>query len=281
MSIRVHRSASARHAHAATDDLAANQPWWIARRRPVRTAVALATASVIVTVVIGVVGDLMIPGGDDAELTRRLIAVLVVAGAALLVVARADAWRRTASAGASTWRDVGLLTVPAAIALAPALTGFDIPGAGTLTVLVVGYAATGIFEEVWHRGVILDTLRPVGMRSAAVIGGALFGVAHLANIAFGQPVVVSLAQSVGAFCFGVGFSVLRWRTNAVWLLVAIHAVGDLMFKITNLHGGALWGFLVGHDIAMMLWGLWCLRALDHRSDHDAGRGRSTIHMPVS
>jgi hypothetical protein len=48
----------------------------------------------------------------------------------------------------------------------------------------------------------------------------------------------------------------------VWLLAAIHAIGDLMFKVTNLHGGALWGFLVGHDTLMLLWGLWCLRGVD-------------------
>ena len=97
---------------------------------------------------------------------------------------------------------------------------------------------------------------------SAVIGGALFGAAHLTNVAFGQGLAVSLAQSVGAFCFGVGFSVLRWRTGAVWLLVVIHAVGDLLFKTTALHGGALWAFLIGHDTLMLLWGLWCLRGVD-------------------
>ncbi len=34
------------------------------------------------------------------------------------------------------------------------------------------------------------------------------------------------------------------------------------FKLTDLHGGALWGFLVGHDTLMLLWGLWCLRGAD-------------------
>lgn len=266
MNAQVQPDASTRGPASPAARRVSRQPWWVARRRPVWTAVTLASAAVLVTVAIGVVGALMFPGGGDAEVTRRFIAVLVVAAAALLVVGRADAWRCAGAAGASTWRDVRLLAVPTGIALAPALTGFDIPAAGTLAVLVVGYTATGIFEELWHRGIILDTLLPLGVRRAAVIGGALFAASHLANIAFGQPVAVSLAQSVGAFCFGVGFSVFRWRTNALWLLVAIHAVGDLMFKITDLHGGALWCFLVGHDIAMLLWGLWCLRALDRRSD---------------
>ncbi len=148
------------------------------------------------------------------------------------------------------------------MALAPLVTGLRVPAVGVLATLVAGYVATGVFEELWHRGVVLDSLRAVGLRRSAVIGGAFFAVSHLANIAFGQAVMVSLAQAVGAFCFGIGFSILRWRTNAVWLLVGVHAVGDLMFKITNLHGGTLWLFLVGHDAVMLLWGLWCLGGMD-------------------
>ncbi|MGN6250280.1 MAG: lysostaphin resistance A-like protein [Marmoricola sp.] len=263
MTTQIRPSAFPQDARTSTRS-SAGRPWWVARRRPVRTAVALAAVPVTITIAIGLLGGPLL--GDASQLTRRLIAVLMVAAAALLVVGRAGAWRRVGAGGAATWRDLGVLAVPAAVALAPALTGFAIPAAGTLAVLVVGYAATGVFEELWHRGVILDTLRPVGMRRAAVIGGALFAASHLGNIAFGQPVMVSLAQSVGAFCFGTGFSVFRWRTDAVWLLVAVHGIGDLMFKITALHGGALWAFLVGHDIAMLLWGLSCLRGLPAGSD---------------
>jgi membrane protease YdiL (CAAX protease family) len=230
-------------------------------------AVALVLAADLVAVAVGIGAERLAPGGgDDTALVRRLVAVLVVATVAVLVVARARAWRPTAAAGPASWRETRLLLVPALVALAPLATGLDMPAASTVAVLVVGYAATGVFEEVWHRGVVLDTLRPVGLRRAAVIGGALFGASHLTNVAFGQPLAISLAQSVGAFCFGVGFSILRWRTNAVWLLAAIHAVGDLMFKITDLHGGALWGVLVGHDIAMLLCGLWCLRGLERDRD---------------
>ncbi len=248
--------------------------WWTASRHPVWTAVALVLAADIVAVAIGTGGERLLPGGGDAgDLLRRLAAVLVVAAGAVLVVARAKAWRTTATAGPATWRDTRLLIVPALVALAPLATGLKTPAATTVVVLIVGYVATGVFEELWHRGVVLDALRPVGLRRAALVGGALFGASHLTNVAFGQPLAISLAQSVGAFCFGVGFSILRWRTNAVWLLAAIHAVGDLMFKITDLHGGALWGVLVGHDIVMLLWGLWCLRGLERDDREDTQTGQ--------
>lgn len=217
----------------------------------------LAAAPAVLSVIIGLIGERV--GGD--ALTWRLVAVLVIMIGALVIVGQARAWRRTGSAGPANWRREGLVVIPMLVALAPLVTGIDLPAASTLAVLVAGYAATGVFEEIWHRGLIQDTLRSLGLRRAAVVGGALFALSHLANIAFGQSVAVSLAQAVGAFCFGIGFSILRWRTNAVWLLVVVHAVGDLLFKITGLHGGLLWGFLIAHDTAMLLWGLWCLRGI--------------------
>ncbi|QIM19955.1 CPBP family intramembrane metalloprotease [Phycicoccus sp. HDW14] len=226
-------------------------------------------APVALTVAIGLLGGPLVGDSDEAVIATRLFAVLLVTVAALVVVGRAGAWRRTGAAGPPTWREVGTLGIPAVVALAPLVTGVNLPEVSLLAALVVGYCATGVFEELWHRGVVLDTLRVLGVRRSAVVGGALFGASHLGNVVFGQPLAVSLAQSFGAFCFGVGFGVFRWRTNAIWLLAAIHAVSDLMFKVTNLHGGALWGFLVGNDILMLLWGLWCLRGLDdHVSQHD-------------
>jgi hypothetical protein len=113
--------------------------------------------------VIGVVGRLLVGHPDDeAVLLLRLLSVLVVAAGALLVVARAGAWRRTGAAGPATWRHVRLLAVPAVIALAPVVTGFALPATDALFVLALGYAATGLFEELWHRGVVLDVLRPLG-----------------------------------------------------------------------------------------------------------------------
>jgi membrane protease YdiL (CAAX protease family) len=241
----------------------ASQPWWSRRRHPVWVALGLVMASNVAIIAIAALSEHVHPGESDrAQLIRRLVAVLVVVLAAILVVARSNGWRSAGAGGPRTWRDTRLLVVPALIALAPLVTGLGAPAASTVAVLIIGYTATGIFEELWDRGVVLDSLRSIGLRRAALIGGALFGASHLTNVAFGQPLAISLAQSIGAFCFGVGFSIMRWRTNAVWLLAAIHAVGDLMFKVTNLHGGVLWGFLVGHDIAMLLWGLWCLHGLD-------------------
>lgn len=245
------------------DDTSTVPSWWAGRERPIWTAAALVAIPTALTVLIGSVVVPLFPEIEGAQVMQhRLVAVVVVALLAVLTVARAGAWHRIGALGPLTWRSTSVLIVPLLVALAPLMTGVNPPATGLLVTLIAGYVATGVFEELWHRGVVLDSLRAVGLRRSAVLGGAFFAASHLANIAFGQAVMVSLAQAVGAFCFGIGFSIFRWRTNAVWLLVGIHAIGDLMFKVTNLHGGTLWLFLVGHDVVMLLWGLWCLRGIN-------------------
>lgn len=235
--------------------------WSRRTRHPVWLAFGLAAAGAAVSVAVALVLDAAAPG--MADYVRRLVAVLLVMVSAFVVVSRTDGWRRTATLGPATWRHTGLLGVPFVLAIAPVVAGFSFPATSTLIVLVLGYAATGVFEEVWHRGVILDVLRGLGLRRSIVIGAAFFGLSHLTNVAFGQSLAVSLAQAFGAFCGGIGLGVLRWHTGAVWALAGLHALADLMFKITALHGGLLWGFLVGHDTLLLIWGLWCLRGLDN------------------
>jgi len=234
--------------------------WSTRTRHPVRLAVGLVLAPGALTLLVAALMAVAAPGSSQS--VRRLAAVLVVAAAAVLVVVVTGARWRTATGGPASWRHLGLLVVPLLIAAAPVVVGFDLPGAATAAVLVAGYAATGVYEEVWHRGVVLDVLRGLGLRRSVLVGGALFGGSHLLNIAFGQSPAISVAQAVGATCFGIGFGIYRWRTAAVWLLAALHAFSDLMLKITNLHGALMWAFLVGNDVLMLAWALWCLRGTD-------------------
>lgn len=199
---------------------------------------------------------LLAPNADP--MTRRLLVILALAAAAL-VWSRKIGWSRIGAAGPSSWQNVRLLCVPAAVALVPLFWGWSPPTAGTLSVLVIGYAATGVYEELWFRGIMLREASTLGLVPAATATGVLFGLSHLVNIAFGQNVWVTASQAVGATAFGFGFAILRWRTNAIWLLVLIHAVGDLLFHTTALHGPALALVLVSHDIIVLAWGLLLMR----------------------
>ncbi len=193
-------------------------------------------------------------------MTRRLVAVLALLVLAVAWSARVG-WSRIAAGGPASWTNLRLLSVPAAAALVPLLWGWAPPSAGTLAVLVVGYAATGVYEELWFRGLMLRVASSLGPVRAATATAVLFGLSHLANIVFGQDVWITASQAVGATAFGFGYAVLRWRTRAVWLLAAIHAVGDLLLHTTGLHGGLLALVLVGHDVVVFVWGLLLMRPL--------------------
>jgi uncharacterized protein len=239
---------------AAPDDVTRAHP------HPVRRVLVLGGVSLGVTAVGSLVMELVAPESD--QLLRRLPVVLVLLVVSL-VAARRVGWRAVAAGGPSTWQQTGWLVAPVVVALVPLAWGWA-PDPSTLLALVVGYAATGVYEELWFRGLAVRAALPLGPGRASVLTAVVFGVVHLGNVMFGQNVAVTAAQAVGAACFGFGYAVLRLRTNALWVLAATHALVDLLLHTTGLHGGALWAVMVGQDVMLLVVGLAALRGL-HRS----------------
>ena len=238
-------------ARALPDDLVTTST------RPVRNVLALVGISLGVTAVGSLLVALVAPQSD--QLLRRLPVVLVLL-AMSLVVARRIGWAAIAAGDPTTWRQVGWLTAPVLLALVPLAWGWS-PDPSTLVALTLGYAATGVYEELWFRGVILRTALPLGPGRAAALTAVVFGASHLANAFFGQNIAVTAAQAFGAAAFGFGYAVLRLRTNALWVLAATHAGSDLLLHTTGLHGGALWAVMVGQDVVLFVVGLVALRGL--------------------
>jgi uncharacterized protein len=232
-----------------------------ANPRPVRRVLVLGGVSLGVTAVGSLVMELVAPESD--QLLRRLPVVLVLLVVSL-VVARRVGWRAVAAGGPSTWRQTGWLVAPVVVALVPLAWGWA-PDPSTLLALVVGYAATGVYEELWFRGLAMRAALPLGPGRAAALTAVVFGVVHLGNVMFGQNVAVTAAQAIGAACFGFGYAVLRLRTNALWVLAATHAVVDLLLHTTGLHGGALWAVMVGQDVVLLVVGLAALSGLRRSS----------------
>lgn len=239
---------------AATDDVTHGNA------HPMRRVLALAGVSLAVTAFGSLVMALVAPESD--QLLRRLPVVLALLVLSLVTTSRVG-WGAVAAGGPSTWRRTGWLTAPTAVALVPLIWGWS-PDPSTLLALVVGYAATGVYEELWFRGLALRDALPLGPGRAAALTAVVFGAVHLGNVLFGQNAAVTAAQAVGAACFGFGYAVVRLRTNALWFLAATHAVSDLLLHTTGLHGGALWAVMVGQDVALLVLGLVVLRSVRRR-----------------
>ena len=132
------------------------------------------------------------------------------------------------------WRDLHLLWVPALLALFYFASTLVTPAAsaGVVIFAVIAALLTGLDEEARFRGVILQSLSPLGPLAAAALSSLFFALAHLNNLLAHAPPLIVLAQIVGAFLLGFGFAACRLRTRTLWPLIFFHALYDLPADIT-------------------------------------------------
>jgi uncharacterized protein len=226
--------------------------------RPFATALLLAAAAAAATLASALLLGLLAP--DLEPMQQRFVAVLALAVAAAGYVAARSRGIFTSGGFFTSGRFRGaLLVVPAILAIAPFAGGIKDVGAAAAAVTVVGYLATGVYEELWFRGVMLKALAPWSPLRAAGLSSALFGLMHLCNIAFGANPAVTAAQVVGASCFGFGLAALRLRGSSIWPLVLIHAVSDIALQLGDVSSAWRWGIMIGGDVVLLVFGLVLLR----------------------
>ncbi|TDT73427.1 hypothetical protein DFO47_1213, partial [Arthrobacter sp. AG258] len=220
----------------------------ITRPRPPYTAFALTGLAAALTLLAALLIGWVAPGLEATQ--QRFVAVLVMAAVAAITVA-------------VTRRDLltsgrlhpVLLVIPLLLALAPFAPGLKDMGLEAGSTLVIGYLATGIYEELWFRGLVLDTLASSSPTKAALLSSGLFGLIHLTNIAFGANPAITAAQVIGAACFGVGMAALRLRGVTLWPLIIIHAVTDIALQTGDITSTWRWTLMISSDIILLTYGL--------------------------
>ncbi|MBN9104142.1 MAG: CPBP family intramembrane metalloprotease [Propionibacteriaceae bacterium] len=207
------------------------------RAHPVVSVVVLQVAVAVLTVggafVLGVLVPTL-PGYSVTGPSQSLVLVVVLAVLAVLVVAALRWWPQVGLTPVSQWRDLRFYWLPVVLLAAPLVAGLKVPASSTVAVLLIGYVATAVFEEIVWRGVIVDVLRPLGVWPAVLGSSLLFGLGHLSNSALRGFSVLILLQAFGAAVQGVGLAALRLRTNTIWPLIAIHALHDLSLQLGTL-----------------------------------------------
>jgi uncharacterized protein (TIGR03086 family) len=213
-------------------------------------ALGLWAAALAVTAGGGLLSRTYLPGVDGT--IRALLVVEVMFALALLTAPFVGSWRQLGVTRPAEWRHQRLLVLPLVLGACPLALGVRPVGADLLLVLAVGYALTGVVEELVWRGMALRLLAPLGVRRAVVAGAALFGTAHLANVFFRDSTGLVLAQAWGAFCFGVAYGAVRVRTRTIVPLMALHALTDLAAAVGNLPTIPV---LVAEDAVLLAYGI--------------------------
>jgi hypothetical protein len=222
-------------------------------RRPVAAVLGIWLADVLLQTVFNLAAHAWTPAGIDADFVALCAATLVVVAAMTAL----GWWRVSGFNRPAAWRDLGLLALPAVVIIVlPFLGGVKAVDLGMAMFWTVAYALVGLREEGLYRGIMLHILRPSGAVRAVVLGGLLFGAAHIANLLVRSRPAVVFSQMIGAACFGIAFGALRLRTNTIWPLVVLHMLSDLLLHFSALPTIPL---EVVKDVILLAYAVYLLR----------------------
>lgn len=177
-------------------------------------------------------------GGVSAADTYALCALelAVLLGALGLLFARSDRSLGLRWRGAGGWAGmfassfVPLVVVVPGLALAA--TGSGSVFASELTApIVLGFVTfavlVGVAEELWFRGLIMDTLNPVEHPWRAIlVSSVLFGLPHVLASADGITTATALNAAAVTLAVAVPFACVRIVHRSIMPLILWHAVID-------------------------------------------------------
>ena len=197
-------------------------------------------------------------GGPDKVLLAG--AKLASAAVALSVIDRLGWYRRVGLCAPRRWNRLWLAWLPAAYVVL-SLAGGGLDG-GVLSALgIAGLClAIGLEEELWTRGLVLESMRWRGTTAAVVLSSLWFGALHSLNLLSGQPASATLAQMGFATAFGLAVAAVRVRVGTLWLPIALHALYDLGVllqdnEVVGLSWREILAFLVVLALPLALFGL--------------------------
>ncbi|CAA9233380.1 MAG: hypothetical protein AVDCRST_MAG76-1307 [uncultured Acidimicrobiales bacterium] len=197
-------------------------------------------------------------GGPDKVLLAG--AKLGSAAVALSLVDRLGWYRRVGLCSPRRWNRLWLAWLPALYVAASLAGGTEARALLAVLGIAALALAIGFEEELWTRGLVLESLRWKGTTVAVVLSSLWFGLLHSLNLLSGQPFTANLAQIGFATAFGLAVGALRVRVGTLWLPIALHALYDLGIllrdaEVVGLSWRELVGFLVVLALPLAVFGL--------------------------
>ncbi len=153
------------------------------------------------------------------------LSYLVPGVGAAIILSRIGWWKRVGFCHTGRRKDVLLYVLPVIVAMLSLFEGIAVTGLADIARFAVFSLIVAWTEEIFFRGLILQSLLPVGTHKAVIISALLFGIPHLINAVGGlwDPLFV-IANTVAAFGIGITFAALIMRTGTIWPPILIHAM---------------------------------------------------------
>jgi membrane protease YdiL (CAAX protease family) len=184
-----------------------------------------------------VVGSLA--GAFGIFFTVSLLALVAIAeGSAgivgILLIVRLGWVKRAGYTTLGRLRDVPLYILPAGIALLSFSEGIPAFTPETVLYFLAVALVIGVSEETYFRGLMLQSLVPLGVFRTVLISAVLFALPHLLNALSGAwDPAFTFADSFAAFGIGVAFAAILFRTGTIWPVIGIHALTDFTALLSN------------------------------------------------
>ncbi|MFJ8514902.1 CPBP family intramembrane glutamic endopeptidase [Lysinibacillus xylanilyticus] len=129
-------------------------------------------------------------------------------------------------------------------------------------ILFLFVIAVGLFEEFIFRGLILKYLSAKGLKVAILGSSILFGIGHLANLASGADLLMTLLQITYAFLFGLVCAEIVAKTKSIIFPIVWHAMHDYIAFLTDSEPNVLAvSIYVFHCIVLIGLAIYFWRAL--------------------
>ena len=96
---------------------------------------------------------------------------------------------------------------------------------------------TGISEEAFARGIVLNALRAKGKWFALVFAAGLFSIGHFTNLFFEDFGFYEMSEKLlSTFSFAVLYGAIFMRTGNIWPLIVLHTIHDYSFLTSGTAG---------------------------------------------
>jgi membrane protease YdiL (CAAX protease family) len=192
-------------------------------RHPLGGAIYFLILFLVVGTLAGVIGIFL----TKSPLTLVAISEGTAGIAGILLLIRLGWLRRAGYGTAGRLRDVPLYILPAGIALLSFTEGIPEVSAWNAVYFLIVALIIGFSEETFFRGLMFQSLIPLGVLRTVLISSALFAFPHLLNALSGAwDPAFTLADSFAAFGIGVVFAAILFRTGTIWPVIGIHALTD-------------------------------------------------------